>query len=84
MKLFSILDKKAGSYSAPHTYHNKGLALRAFEELANDEKTTVNRYPADFSIWQIGEFDEQIGRLKPLDKPEFVDEAINVIKKKDA
>lgn len=81
MKIFAILDKKALAYNTPFFFPNKGLALRGFEELANDEKSTVNKYPTDFSIWLIGEFDDKLGIIKSLDKPEFVDEAVNVIKK---
>lgn len=81
MKIFAILDKKAGAYMEPFFFPNKGLALRAFEEFVNSEKSTAFKYPADFSIWAIGEYDEKLGVITSLPKPEHVDEALNVLKK---
>lgn len=79
-KIFAIFDKKALTYFNPFYYHNKALALRGFGEIVNDPKTPLNKYPADFSIWSIGEWDEKTGTIVPLSKPEFLDEAANHIK----
>lgn len=79
-KIFSIFDKKALSYFDPFFQHNRGLALRGFGELVNDPKTALNKYPADFSLWELGEFDETSGVILAHPKPVFVDEAANCLK----
>lgn len=81
LKIFAIFDKKALSYSQPCYFHNKSLALRAFSELVNDQKSDPSKYPADFSIWMLGEWDPQQGVITPFNKPEFVEEASNCVQK---
>lgn len=80
-KIFAIFDKKALVYLSPMCFHNKGLALRFFGEICNDSKTDMYKYPADFSIWIIGDWDERTGHINPLSKPEFLDEAANIVNK---
>lgn len=61
MKVFSIYDGKAQAFAAPFFMPTIGMAVRAFTELVNDKASTVNRYPSDFTLFQVGEFDEQKG-----------------------
>lgn len=67
MKLFSIYDEKADSYSQPFTAAANGLAIRQLQELVNDKTTTISKYPEDFSLYFIGDFDSDRGLLLPLD-----------------
>lgn len=83
-KIYTVYDKKAQSYYKPFYYPNKGLALRALGELVADPQTSLNKYPADFSIWYIGTWDETTGVIVPLQKPEFIDEASNCVQKNGA
>ena len=66
LKAFSVVDSKPGVFSPPFFLQSTGLAIRQFTDLANDEKTTVSRYPEDFSLHEIGQFDDQSGTLSPL------------------
>jgi hypothetical protein len=38
------------------------LALRSFEGLVNDDKTLINSYPEDFSLYYIGNLSDSDGR----------------------
>lgn len=62
LKLYSIYDSKAEQFSPPQVYHNDLLALRAFEGLVNDDKTLINSYPEDFSIYYVGSLGDTDGR----------------------
>lgn len=62
-KAFSVFDVKADAYQTPFFMAAPGLAVRAFKDLANDERSTVSRHPADFKLVQVGEFDDQTGVL---------------------
>lgn len=77
-KMFAIFDKKACIYFQPSYFLNKSLALRSFTELVNDPKTQIYKYPSDFSIWIVGEWNEKLGTIIPNKNPEFLEEAINV------
>lgn len=65
-KAFSVFDSKAGTFSPPFFQPALGLAVRMFTDLANDKATTVGKYPTDFSLFYIGDFDEATGVLAPL------------------
>lgn len=62
LRLYSIYDEKAEQFSPPQVYHNDMLALRAFEGLVNDDKTLINTYPEDFSLYYIGNLGDSDGR----------------------
>lgn len=62
LRLYSIYDSKAEQFSPPQVYHNDMLALRAFESLVNDDKTLINTYPEDFSIYYVGNLGDIDGR----------------------
>lgn len=62
LRLYSIYDDKAEQFSPPQVYHNDMLALRAFEGLVNDDKTLINSYPEDFSLYYVGNLGDTNGR----------------------
>lgn len=63
---FALYDTKAQFFSSPMFFGARGQALRAMIELGGDLSTTVGRHPADFVLYEIGEFDDQSGALHPL------------------
>ena len=66
MKLYSIYDAKANTYCAPFECVSNGVAIRQLMDLVSDAKTTVSRYPEDFSLYFVGDFDTDTGALLPL------------------
>lgn len=69
---FSVFDVKSDSYAAPFFKPARGAALRDFATAVNDKaaNSLLARYPADFKLVLIGEFDDQAGRLVGLEVPE--------------
>lgn len=65
LKAFSIYDVKAENYNPPFFVHTVGIAIRHFQELANDEQTMICKYPEDYTLYDIGTFDDSCGILKP-------------------
>lgn len=57
-KMFSIYDSKTESFYPPFFCKHKGEALRMFADLAVDAKTNIGKYPADFTLFELGDFDE--------------------------
>lgn len=68
MKLlaFALFDSKASFFNTPFFMPHRGQAVRAVIELGSDLSTTVGRHPADFHLYEVGEFDDQTGILVPL------------------
>lgn len=65
MKIYSIYDTKAEAYMQPWYARTKGEALRSFEQAVNDPQSQLSKHPSDFTLFELGEFDEQMGILTP-------------------
>jgi len=58
MKLFTVYDSKTESYGKPFCMLTKGEALRGFADVANDPQTQICKYPADFTLFELGDWDD--------------------------
>lgn len=63
MKVYATFDVKAAAYGKPMFLTTDGLATRLFVEVAKDAKSEVAKYPADYSLYRIGEYDPNTGVL---------------------
>lgn len=63
LKMFTIFDSKTGVYIQPFCMLTEGSAKRAFITSLNDNSTDMGKYPADFTLLGIGEFDETLGKV---------------------
>lgn len=61
LKVFSVFDTKAELYRSPFYMNTVGEALRAFQDLANDPSSQVNKHPGDFQLVLIAEYDDATG-----------------------
>ena len=71
MKLlvFSVFDSKAEIFGQPMFFPAKGLAIRAFDDECNRKESQIHAHAEDFTLFQIGEFDQDKGLLIPLTTP---------------
>ncbi len=58
LKTFVIYDSKVEAYNAPFCFPSRGQALRQFQDLANDRQSIIFKHAADFTLFEIGEFDD--------------------------
>lgn len=63
-KIYVIHDTKVEAYHRPVYADSDGQLLRMVNATAQDEKTEFNKYPSDYSIFLIGEYDELSGKIK--------------------
>ena len=70
VKLFCVLDSKLNLFNTPMAFQSQGLAHRAFQDEVNrdDKDNPMNKYPEDFSMYYVGEFDSAIGCFVPTSK----------------
>lgn len=61
--VFSVYDSKANAYLRPFFTTTKGLALRSFIDAANDPRETINKYPGDYTLFELGEYDDASGTI---------------------
>lgn len=64
LKIFTVYDSKVEAYAQPFLMQSKGAALRAFSDTANDKSTQYNKHPGDFTLFEIGEYDDSNAKLK--------------------
>jgi hypothetical protein len=69
MKMFSIFDAKAETFMPPFCVHSVGIAKRDFSDAVNDGKSFVNKHPEDYSLFEIGTYDDQTGQCDMLATP---------------
>jgi hypothetical protein len=68
VKVYSIYDSAAGAYTQPWFMQNDALALRAFSDNVNaKEENNISKHPDQFTLFQIGEWDDQIGEIIKAD-----------------
>lgn len=72
LKMYAILDAAAKAYGPPMVFTTNGLAIREFQAIAENSANHIKKHPADFSLWEIGEYDSEDASvlaargLKPL------------------
>lgn len=67
--LFSIYDSKAKNYTFPYPAANTGVAVRMFTAAVQSEGSQWNMHPEDFTLFHLGEFDDENADLLQLDTP---------------
>lgn len=70
--MFTVYDSKAETYLNPFYMKNKGEALRAWTETVNDNQSTMSKYPADFTLFLIGEYNPDTAQISMLDAKETI------------
>lgn len=81
LKVYSIRDEKAETFGSPFYQATHGLAERSFRQVVSDEKTNVNKFPEDYDLWYLGEFDSKTGKFDALETPQHQLKAIQLVDK---
>lgn len=82
MKLFAIRDAKSESYDGPRSYPTEAAATRSFGDAINNDAQGYGKFPEDFSLWLIGEWDEHEGVLIGYETPKIVTQGVALVRPK--
>lgn len=80
MKIYCVYDCKVEAFGTPFFFKTKGDALRGFSEVSNDIKTQIGKYPADFTLFEMGDYDESKGKFVIYSTPTSIACAIEFVK----
>ena len=82
MKLcvFTVYDSKADCYLQPIYFKSKGEAIRSFSDECNRSESQMNVHAEDFTLFQLGEFDDSNASFDLLVTPVAIGKAIEFIK----
>lgn len=64
-KVFSVYDSKVEAYLRPFFMRSRGEAIRGFVTVVNEAGTDFNKYPEDYTLFEIGDYDEKTGVISP-------------------
>lgn len=78
-KIYSVFDEKAQVFNTPFTCGNQAVAVRSFTDICLNGANMVSKYPEDFKLYHVGNFDVVKGTITALDVPEFVVSAMQVV-----
>lgn len=65
-KVFAVFDSKASAYLSPFFAKTAGLALRSFEQAANAEEHNFHKYAGDYTLFELGTFNEDTAEIVML------------------
>lgn len=84
MKIFSVLDVKAGHFQKPFPDTSVASALRGFAIAVSESKSVLNSFPDDFALFELAEFDVNTGKISPHQSPLNLGTARSVLRSDDA
>lgn len=79
ISMFAVRDLKAGTYGQPFALSNRQVAMRTFTTWVSNPESFFSKFPHDFELYQVGNFDQVSGRLITFDLPDYVCRASDLV-----
>lgn len=80
MEFYAVYDKKAMCFFPPFTTENNVQAIRGIDEAVNSSGSVLNRYPDDFALYYLGDFDNKKGKISQKEMNELVCECRQLVR----
>jgi hypothetical protein len=78
-RLFTVYDQKAEVYLLPFTEKTIPAAIRLFSDTVQDEKHQFHRHAEDFTLFELGSYNDYNASYELLDTPRAVIKAIELL-----
>jgi len=75
LKIFTVYDLKSRTYMKPFFATNTIEAMRSWMEICKDTNTQFYKYPDDFALFELGEFDPNNATFK-LSQPHHLSDVV--------
>lgn len=82
--VYSVYDAAAEAFLQPFFSQTVGSALRSFGDAVNNPETPMFKHTSDYSLFQLGEYNDLNGSLKGFDVPKKLITALEMKETKDA
>ncbi len=63
MLMYVVRDSASGVYDRPMVARSEGEMKRGFSDIANDKNHPVGKHPEHYSLWNIGTYQDNTGRV---------------------
>lgn len=70
LKVYAVYDSKVQTYDKPIFMRSRGEAVRSWDTVANDPSTQFFKYPEDYSLMEIAEYDDETGTFENAKVPQ--------------
>ena len=66
---YALYDSTLQVFLNPLSFTNDGEAIRWFTTVVNNtqEETNLNKYPEQFSLWRVADYNDKTGMYQPRD-----------------
>lgn len=78
-KLYSVYDSKASYFLTPWPCRNDGMARREFAGVCSNPDSPMGKFPADFVLFQVGEYDDHDAKLTSAVPPVRLCDGVEVL-----
>lgn len=72
LKLFCVFDAKIGAYNRPFCARTVGEAIHMFESSVKAEQSGMKGFEVDYSLFEVGSFDDVTGGFDCPNAPQQV------------
>lgn len=68
LHIYSVFDTASGTFQRPIFAISDGQMIRSFVDISVAADHPVGQHPEDYALYKIGEFDDENGVIKPVDR----------------
>lgn len=79
LNVYTLFDTKALIFNTPFFTSNHGVARRMCADVVADPNTTVGRHPADYVLYCLGSYDDNLGAFDLLEIREHVLDCVSLV-----
>jgi hypothetical protein len=79
--MFAVFDSAIKAYANPVFLQSRGEAIRGFIEIVNDPKSKFFKFPEDFTLFELGTYDDSSGLVTSLTTPYSLGNALQFMNK---
>ena len=83
LKIASIHDAKAEAWLSPMFFQSNGQAIRSFADAVNNSESGLGKHPEDYTLLELGEFNQRTGALEVSKAPLALGTGINLVVQKE-
>lgn len=76
-KLYSVRDQKVNVFADPFPSPTDGAALRGMQSAVESGQGDISKYPEDFDLYCVAEFDPETGTVNPYPQPKHLSSALS-------
>lgn len=77
--MYTVYDSKSKAYLKPFIMRTKGEAIRSFEMILRDREHPFTLNPEDYTLFELGKYDDNTAHIACYDTPDPVGKAIEFL-----